>query len=42
MAKNQNLNDAKATHNNEFYTQYQTVSDEVSHYRKHFAVNLIC
>jgi len=36
MAKNGNLHDARAAKNNEFYTQYQTISDEMSHYRDHF------
>ena len=34
MADNKKLQNAKATKNDEFYTQYNTIADEIGHYRK--------
>ena len=36
MAKNENLHRAKATKEDEFYTQRSYIEDELSHYEKHF------
>ena len=36
MAKNENLHAAKANANDEFFTQYSDISNELGHYRKHF------
>lgn len=33
---NSNLNRAKKAKNDEFYTQYETIEDELKHYKKHF------
>lgn len=36
MAKNENLRAAKANANDEFYTQYSDIANELGHYREHF------
>ena len=36
MAKNENLHAAKTAANDEFYTQYNDISNEIPHYRPHF------
>jgi len=35
-SKNTNLRKAKETKNDEFYTQYQDIANEIGHYRQHF------
>ena len=37
MAKNENLRKAKEAKNDEFYTQYEDIQNELNHYEKHFA-----
>lgn len=34
--KNKNLHAAKAAKNDEFYTQYNDIAEELKHYTKHF------
>lgn len=36
MAKNENLHAAKTAANDEFYTQYNDIANEIPHYRPHF------
>lgn len=36
MVKNSNLSSAKKQKNDEFYTQYSDISNEMGHYRQHF------
>ncbi|MBE6121653.1 MAG: adenine methyltransferase [Erysipelotrichaceae bacterium] len=36
MAKNENLHTAKVNANDEFYTQYSDIANELGHYREHF------
>ncbi|MBR3344105.1 MAG: adenosine deaminase [Solobacterium sp.] len=36
MAKNENLHAAKVNANDEFYTQYNDIANELGHYREHF------
>lgn len=41
MAKNENLHKAKSEKNDEFYTQLSDVSNELKHYRQHFAGKVV-
>lgn len=41
MADNKKLKNAKAVKNDEFYTEYSTISDEVSHYRDQFKGKIV-
>ena len=36
MSKNNNLHKAKTAKNDEFYTRYEDIANELKHYRKHF------
>ena len=36
MVNNSNLQTAKNTKDDEFYTTYETIEKEISHYTKHF------
>ena len=36
MADNRKMQQAKAAKNDEFYTEYRTISDEMGHYRTQF------
>ena len=36
MSKNENLNDARAEKNDEFYTQMEDIENEMKHYWPHF------
>lgn len=36
MAKNSNLHAAKTAKNDEFYTQFDDIQNELNHYTKHF------
>lgn len=36
MAKNNNLHTAKATKNDEFYTQLEDIENELKYYKEHF------
>ncbi len=37
MGKNDNLHKAKEAKNDEFYTQYEDIQNELNHYEGHFA-----
>lgn len=41
MAGNKQLGHAKATKNDEFYTEYSTISNEVGHYRDQFKGKIV-
>lgn len=41
MAKNGNLNAAKAARNDEFYTQLTDIEKELVHYRDHFRGRIV-
>ena len=41
MAKNENMLKAKQNSFDEFYTEYQAISDEISHYRNHLKGKVI-
>ena len=41
MAKNDNLHKAKDAKNDEFYTLLSSVSEELRHYKQHFADKIV-
>lgn len=41
MVKNEKLRNAKTVKNDEFFTEYNTISNEIGHYRQHFAGKVV-
>ena len=41
MSKTNNLHNAKKAKNDEFYTQYKDIAEELIHYEKEFAGKII-